>query len=1365
MLRKGAAQFRSWWCGKPKPGDGTIFSFPVHHRDPQASHNSDNQAYEAPSNYRALFYHDAHSAYIPEFVDVWFPYADDVTIHDEPDTAETTRGTRKQQLYRSLGSGGGNEGCSPGVGSFLISTPVVLQAALGTLTALCKTLSNACSPLLLLCVLALLVPVTGDAEPAAELTHNPKDVARSPGLFKLVGGLNKPQVLAIIAFGLILVGWASAFAHMIPGSAVPRMPPAWSPDMAHRYPFRHWAQDVLTWSIAADGDPSRKAALLPMSLKGTAYEFCRTIPPMTLLHGGAINGHHVDPLTYVMHALAERFADLGEELRLTSITDLFNFARLGNERIDELITRFDLTRQRSFDLGQLTMSVTGLAYILLRACEVSDSQLMQLLLPLQGRFPNTEDEFQVLKTQLRRMGHIVEHAPGNIAAALRSRSSHPQYLATEQGQNNLDSQQSAFVAYGGAEQAHVSGAGGWGYGSDNVEGISSSIAQPAGGADAHAAYLAEMDSDGATDTDTASSTGMTEVPTATPEGWTDDTSFQEHLFWSYSRAKATWRKFMARPTRAVRRFTRRHISRFSSKGKGKRWPKGRPNVAAFLTSITDDEAAQIFAGFRARKGKGKGKGKRTSGKGKGRSQNPVGKDGQRMRCFRCGSETHLSRECSLPRTDGPQRTANAQGPNPSPNFYASTGSASDIPAQGPLADFVFMAVPSDRAGRDTDSSWSFATETDAWATYLRSRGAFNPPDSNAQSSQGPNSGPASPPEPMPTAPPTRIPFTAPSGPHPETARSDPAPPSMTASSTEAGRSNANPAGCGASAPSYPNYGSGFYPPGLGPNPCAAGSNNQAFSSAGVCPFPTAVVWAQSPPTMPEWAQMPVFGFLGPPRHVDPAHVPLIAQVSSLEGPMTQTLDSMATATQATSRRWLGEAMEGPGPQAAGSVATSQLERTQQGQIQTFHQAQQVVQTRRAQHRNRHRRIIQVPDTWDHQGYDALDDSCALCREVYLERDSVVRLVCRHLFHATCWAEYLMHPQARMSCPVCRGSARVIARFSYRAEYETPGPSQPTSEHQSRAPSADSPNQAPAESESGTRTPTRRPETFEMNTPPQATTGEEEAGGSPYNFEAFHANMIFPWWPSAVTAETPDTMVLHSTSHDEFQCILIDPGAYTNLAGLHWVRRLAQKCHALSLPVTQNQLNSPLSIAGVGNGTQQCTWSVRLPIAVPAVRDGVESTARCHFETPVVGGSGANLPALLGLRSLRAKNAILVLSERDEDLKLLIPGPGGWEYELSPGSVEHRLMTAPSGHLLMRCDLYEKSKTAPIKDPDVSFLSTPAQQESSHVEGTSGDSDFGHGLAQRPAQQAQSSSSTSFAPPSGSAFPVQRFAPGPSNLGE
>ena len=74
-----------------------------------------------------------------------------------------------------------------------------------------------------------------------------------------------------------------------------------------------------------------------------------------------------------------------------------------------------------------------------------------------------------------------------------------------------------------------------------------------------------------------------------------------------------------------------------------------------------------------------------------------------------------------------------------------------------------------------------------------------------------------------------------------------------------------------------------------PQPVCSWLKQQATSGPGGCPFPTAVVWAQPPPTMPEWAQMPIFGFMGPPRHVDPAHVPLIAQVSSLEGPMTQTL--------------------------------------------------------------------------------------------------------------------------------------------------------------------------------------------------------------------------------------------------------------------------------------------------------------------------------------------------------------------------------------------------------------------------------------------------------------------------------------------
>ena len=1268
MRLHGAAQFRSWtrWS---KP-DGTPFSPHLPGRGPRNSRES--------TPYMTSFWYSHHEMYAtepftPDWVDEWSAhvYGD---AQPDPDAtigysamAFTEAGYLLPQQNRLSAVGGGQERC--GLRAFpFVSVPNVLLILLGQMVAICKALCAVCPSLGIVCVLALLVSVTGDSEHTAATAATvasppPSETISDPSLGSFLGfarGLSRPQGLTLVAFSLIIVGWGAAFMHMIPGSAVPRIPPAWSPDMAHRYPFRHWAQDVLTWSIAAEGDPSRKAALLTMSLKGTAYEFCRTIPPMTLIHGGAINGHHVDPLTYIMHALAERFADLGEELRLTSITDLFNFSRQGNERIDELITRFDLIRQRSFDLGQLTMSITGLAYILLRACEVNDSELLQLLLPLQGRFPNDEQEFQVLKTQLRRMGHIVEHSPGNIAAALRGRNSQPQYLATDPSVSTAE-HHAAYMAHGAAEQSS-SAAASWGYGGDEFSGsgLQFEVQQ-------QSAFLADLESDGATDTDTASSTGHTEVPSATPEGWTDEASLQEHLFWSYSRAKATWRKYMGRPTRAVRRFTRRYIGRQSGKGKGKNksWGKGRrPNVAAFLASLDDEEVAMMFPGFKGRKGKGRGK--RSNGKGKGRARNPLGKDGQRMRCFRCGSENHLSRECHLPRTDGHQHQVSTAGAAPNPNFYASAGVADEIPAQGPLADFVFMAVPSDQAAGDTDSSWSFATDNDAWATYLRSRGAFHPPGSNAQSSQAQAGAQASANTAGSMPHPPHMGYSG-LGPNPCARGPGPqVPPGMQAGAQVSSQA------CAGSMPHSPHMGCS----GLGPNPCACGSGpqmppgTQAGAQAGahasppqvpLPPVATQVIWTQSPPTLPTWAQMPLFSFLQPTHHEAPAHVPLVGGLhgsgepglSSLEGPATHAIDGLAATTVLTTRRWLGEAIEGE----PGMGIVSRLEGAQQGQIETFRQAQQVVQTRRSQQRNRHRRVIQVPDTWDHHDYDALDDSCALCREEYLERDSVVRLVCRHLYHTACWTEYLMHPQARMSCPVCRGSARVIARFSYRADYETPGPSQPTSEHPSRAASEES-----RATDVGARTPTRRPETYEMNTPPPAAAADEEPGESPYNFEAFHASRIFPWWPSVPECEGSQAMVLHSTSHQDYQCILIDPGAYTNLAGLRWVRQLAHKCSSLGLPVTQRQLNAPLSIAGVGQGTQQCTWSVKLPIGVHAIKDGEECNSRCHFEAPVVGGTGAGLPALLGLRSLRAKNAILVLSEQDEDLKLLIPGPGGWEYE-------------------------------------------------------------------------------------------------------
>ena len=69
------------------------------------------------------------------------------------------------------------------------------------------------------------------------------------------------------------------------------------------------------------------------------------------------------------------------------------------------------------------------------------------------------------------------------------------------------------------------------------------------------------------------------------------------------------------------------------KGKGK---KGKNAVSAMLAEMTDEEMHQAFPSFR---------GFRSTGKGKGRTGNPKGPDGQQMRCFECGSTSHLAGAC------------------------------------------------------------------------------------------------------------------------------------------------------------------------------------------------------------------------------------------------------------------------------------------------------------------------------------------------------------------------------------------------------------------------------------------------------------------------------------------------------------------------------------------------------------------------------------------------------------------------------------------------------------------------------------------------------------------------------------------------
>ena len=155
--------------------------------------------------------------------------------------------------------------------------------------------------------------------------------------------------LMYFLFGLHVVGILGCLCHMHHGNhggggshmGSSRNPPAWAPDMEPRYTFAMWQRDILLWAVAnSDLEPHRQAALLLQQLRGGARELTRDLPIGVIMNGAQLNGVQVDGVTYIMNVLAERYGQLGEELRLKVIKEFMDFDRKQNESIDDLLTRF-----------------------------------------------------------------------------------------------------------------------------------------------------------------------------------------------------------------------------------------------------------------------------------------------------------------------------------------------------------------------------------------------------------------------------------------------------------------------------------------------------------------------------------------------------------------------------------------------------------------------------------------------------------------------------------------------------------------------------------------------------------------------------------------------------------------------------------------------------------------------------------------------------------------------------------------------------------------------------------------------------------------------------------------------------------------
>ena len=203
--------------------------------------------------------------------------------------------------------------------------------------------------------------------------------------------------------------------------------------------------------------------------------------------------------------------------------------------------------------------------------------------------------------------------------------------------------------------------------------------------------------------------------------------------------------------------------------------------------------------------------------------------------------------------------------------------------------------------------------------------------------------------------------------------------------------------------------------------------------------------------------------------------------------------------------------------------------------------------------------------------------------------------------------------------------------------------------------------------------------------------------------------MLPWWPTsngedvgggaAGSDETP--YYLASTDLPGGRLgVIVDTGAWTNLWGLHFAQRLANKAVQANLQPTEERLRQPLYVAGVGSGSQQANWELNVPIATTN-RDG--NTTQHSMRAPAVEGEGRELPALLGLRSMQAGDGVVETGVKQK--RLTYPGPGGYEITWAPGAVHFDLESAPSGHLLIPVDNYDKlpSDTGGLQPKQLSLL--------------------------------------------------------------
>ena len=390
-------------------------------------------------------------------------------------------------------------------------------------------------------------------------------------------------------------------------------------------------------------------------------------------------------------------------------------------------------------------------------------------------------------------------------------------------------------------------------------------------------------------------------------------------------------------------------------------------------------------------------------------------------------------------------------------------------------------------------------------------------------------------------------------------------------------------------------------------------------------------------------------------------------------------------------------------------------------------------------------------------FDGDDRVCTICTENFSEGERVIRVRCRHMFHASCWNDYCMRSRSRPGlvpdCPNCRGRGDVLASWPFLEP--RPAPHVNLLDH----------------SIIGAVIPSGPPDhAFNIATPSEAVVSSDLPNPMQVDMTQDDAEslIVLPdtWsdyadWDAALDLAKPSGSGQFSDRYPQsrrcsngirmpaaegaghapvFQSntqladgrpsILVDPGSKGNLIGKVVANKIAGAGLYHNQKSGSQRRPRPLKVTGVGTGSQSCEYDTVMPVALTRT-DGTSISGT--FTAPCIGGD-SELPALLGLTALLDNKAIIDFGTR----QLHFVNNGTVKLDLPSGSSSFQLEHAPSGHLVLPCAEWEKIEEAQKKakldryGESYQLFGTPTSSGST----PSGSSDEPNGTWSRPGGRMQ-----------------------------